>query len=163
MAALATEFNSIGVETPPAWGGPRGPGNEDPGDYRQRLIPYEDVYFFRKKVDNSRLVRQPDPQARKKCWKTIGVSSLGALVLMGLLLPSMLGMVAGYQVHALQQKRAELLNQRVALELDEARLLSPDRLAEAAIRMQFVDPAPGQVQFVNPKPDGSLALNVQPK
>jgi hypothetical protein len=163
MAALASEFNLTDAGMPPMWGGAGEPGNEGAEDYRQRLIPYEDVYFFSKKVDNSRLVRQPDPHARKKCWKVIGASSLGALVLMALLLPSMLGMIAGYQIHALQQKRAELLDQRVALELDEARLLSPERLAAAATRMQFVDPAPGQIQFVNPKPDGSLALNVQPK
>jgi hypothetical protein len=163
MAALATEFNALDAEMPPAWGGPRGAGNEDTGDYRQRLIPYEDVYFFSKRIDNSRLVRQADPHARKKCWKAIGVSSLGTLVLMALLLPGMLGMIAGYQIHVLEQQRDRLVNQRVGLELDETRLMSPQRLDELARMMQFVDPAPSQVQFVNPTADGSLALNVRPK
>jgi hypothetical protein len=163
MAALATEFSPTDVEMPPAWGGPRGSGKEHTEDYRQRLIPYEDVYFFSKRIDNSRLVRQADPHARKKCWKAIRVSSLGALVVMALLLPSMLGMIAGFQIHALEQERGRMVNERVALELDETRLLSPQRLEEVARTMQLVDPAPSQVQFVNPKADGSLALNVPPK
>jgi hypothetical protein len=82
---------------------------------------------------------------------------------MALLLPSMLGVIAGYQIHVLEQQRDRLVNQRVALELDETRLMSPKRLEELARTMQLVDPAPGQVQFVNPTADGSLALNVQPK
>ena len=39
-----------------------------------RALPQEDVFFFCKKIDNSRLVREPDPKARGTCWNAIGAA-----------------------------------------------------------------------------------------
>lgn len=140
---------------------PQGLWDGEVDEFRLRPLPYEDVFWFAKRVDNSRLVRQADPQARRKCWSAIWVSSMAAAALVILLLPNVLGTAAGYQIHALEQERARLVNERAALEVEEARLLSPQRLEELARMLQFVDPAPGQVTFLNPKTDGSLAaLNV---
>jgi hypothetical protein len=144
-------------------GRPREIWNQEIDIYSLRPLPNEDVYFFAKRVDNSRLVRQADPRAGRKCWNAIGISSLAALVLLTLLLPNVLGMIAGYQIHSLEQQRAQLINQKSALELEEAGLLSPQRLEELARTLKFGDPAPGQVLFLNPAADGSLALNVRSK
>ncbi|MCL5744208.1 MAG: hypothetical protein M1541_09835 [Acidobacteria bacterium] len=163
MATLAAFFRRMDADVVPAQDTPQRSWVEAADQYRLRPIPNEDVYFFCKKIDNSRLVRQADPRARRKCWSTIAASSLGVLALMALLLPDALGMIAGYQVHALEQQHAKLLNEKAALELQEARLLSPQRLQELAHSLQFVDPSPGQVLFLNPKADGALALNVQGK
>jgi hypothetical protein len=46
------------------------------------------------------------------------------------------------------------------LELDEARLLSPERLQQLAGQLQLVDPDPTRVVYLNPPTDGSLALNM---
>ena len=36
--------------------------------YVLRSLPYEDVFFFSKKIDNSRVVKEADPRARGACW-----------------------------------------------------------------------------------------------
>ncbi len=71
--------------------------------------------------------------------------------------------LAGYRIESLKQERQKLANDSTALDLDVAKLLSPARLEELARTQQFVDPAPGQVVYLNPKPDGALALNVPAK
>ena len=53
-----------------------------------RAFANEDIYFFVKRIDNSRLVRQTDPQAGGVCWKMIGSVGAAALLLIGVLLPS---------------------------------------------------------------------------
>jgi hypothetical protein len=35
---------------------------------RVRAFANEDIYFFVKRIDNSRVVRQADPMARGICW-----------------------------------------------------------------------------------------------
>ena len=35
--------------------------------YQLRALPQEDVFFFCKKIDNSRLIREPDPKAPTAC------------------------------------------------------------------------------------------------
>jgi hypothetical protein len=47
--------------------------------------------------------------------------------------------------------------------VDEARMASPERLQQLAPGLEFSDPSPGQVVFLNPRPDGSLALNNKSK
>jgi hypothetical protein len=69
-------------------------------------------------------------------------------------------MLAGYQVEDLKLQQQRLLNERSALEAEQARLLSPERLQELARIQEFIDPAPEQVVYLNPSADGSLALNV---
>ena len=44
--------------------------------------------------------------------------------------------------------------------LEEARLLSPDRLEQLARELQLVNPDPKRVLTLNPKADSALALNV---
>src|ERR1700732_1392940 len=60
-----------------------------------RAFANEDIYFFVKRIDNSRVVRQTDPQAGGVCWKMIGSVGAAALLLIGVLLPSAYGLLAG--------------------------------------------------------------------
>ena len=48
-----------------------------------RTFPGEDIYFFTKRIDNSRVVRQADPKAGGVCWKMIGSVGVAALLLIG--------------------------------------------------------------------------------
>jgi hypothetical protein len=128
--------------------------------YRLRALPNEDVYFFSKSIDNSRLLKQKDPRAAKECWSTIGVFAVLAVLLAGALAPSVGGTFAGYQLQALKQERQRLIDERSSLEVEEAVLLSPERLEKLARAQKLLEPAPGQVVHLDPHADGSLALNL---
>ncbi len=42
--------------------------------FELRALPNDDVYFYCKRIDNSRLVRQADPAAKGQCWSAIGAT-----------------------------------------------------------------------------------------
>ena len=132
----------------------------EPDPYRLRSFPNEDVFFYLKRVDNSRLVREADPIARKACWSTLGVATVVVVLLSAFLAPSVAAIRAGYKLEELKAEQQQLIAERRTLELAEAELRSPARLAELAAGRQMVAPAPGQVVRLDTRPDGSLALNV---
>jgi hypothetical protein len=120
-------------------------------------FPNEDVYLFVKRIDNSQVLRESDPAARRVCWRLIGSSFAIAVVVIGLLLPTLYGLIAGYRMEALRQERQRLELDRASLELAEAKLLSPARLEELAKMQQFVDPAPQKVVYLDNKSEQKLA------
>jgi hypothetical protein len=124
-----------------------------------RALPNEDIYFFVKRIDNSRLVREADPRARGECWSAIAAACVLAVVLISMLAPGVAGIIAGYQVQALKQEEQRLVSERRGLEVEEARLLSPQRLEKLARDQKLVNPVPGQVVHLNPKGEGSVAAN----
>src|SRR5215470_18127209 len=65
---------------------------------RLRPFPNEDIHFFVKQINNSRVIRQADPQAPKACWSMIGGASASAVLLIGMLLPAGYRLMAGYQI-----------------------------------------------------------------
>jgi hypothetical protein len=135
--------------------------NVDP--CRLRPVPNEDIYLYRKVIDNSGVVCQADPRVRARCWRMIATTTAGTLVLIAVLWPNVYGMLTGYQIETLKGQQQRLLAERSALDLEEARLLDPARLEEMAQSQQFVDPAPGQIEYLPPQADGSLASNVPSK
>jgi hypothetical protein len=129
----------------------------DPG-LRVPAFANEDVYFFVKRIDNSRVVRESDPKARGACWKLIGTVGLAVVLLILVLLPSAYGLLAGYQIQSLRQDAQHLATEQASLELQEARLLSPARMEELARIQQFIDPPSAKVIYLDSK-TGSLAMN----
>lgn len=125
------------------------------------LRPYanEDVYFYVKRIDNRRLVRQADPQARRVCWKMIGSVGVAAGLIIGVLLPGAYSLMAGYRLQALQQESSRLATERAALELREVQLVSPARMEELARQQQFIDPEPEKVVYLDSKDGPSMAMN----
>jgi hypothetical protein len=160
MATLATFFRRFEAREAPQ-SRTRQAVRVEPDPYRLRTLPNEDVYFYSKNIDNSRLVREADPRAKKECWSTIGAACAIAALLTGVLAPAVAGTMAGYRIQELRAEERRLIDERRVLELEEARLLSPARLQELAERRRFVSPAPGQVTHLSPQGDGSLALNVK--
>src|SRR6476620_2950663 len=79
-----------------------------------RVFPNEDIYFFAKRIDNSRLVRQADPRARGDCWKMIGSAGVAAMLLIGVLLPSAYGLLAGYQIQSLKEEGKRLATEQAS-------------------------------------------------
>src|SRR6202166_746336 len=76
-----------------------------------RAFANEDIYFFVKRIDNSRVVRQTDPQAGGVCWKMIGSVGAAALLLIGVLLPSAYGLLAAYQIQSLRGEAQRLASE----------------------------------------------------
>ncbi len=52
-----------------------------------------------------------------------------------------------------------IIFQQASLELQEAKLVSPERMAELARVQQFIDPEPQKVVYLDSKDGSSLALN----
>jgi hypothetical protein len=147
MATLATILDRF--TTPHDSRGAR-PGilaNEDP--FEVPAFPNEDVYFYVKHIDNSRILREADPAARQICWRLIGSSFAFAVIVIALLLPSLNRLMAGYKMEALRQERQRLELDRASLELAETKLLSPARLERLARMQRFVDPAPEAVVYLD--------------
>ena len=160
MATLATILRKFDTAGAP----PRRVEAARLNPYLLRPLPNEDIYFYTKRVDNSRLVREPDPKAKTECWSTIGAVSAVAVVLITSLAPSVAGITAGYQIQALKQERQRLLDERRTLEVDEAKLLGPERLEQLAKAQQMVSPKPEQVVSLNFKAsEGTVAFNVTSK
>jgi ABC-type proline/glycine betaine transport system permease subunit len=126
--------------------------------YELRLFPMEDVFFYCKKIDNSRLVREADPKAHGACWSAIGAAAAIVALLTGALVPSVANTLAGYKLEALRAEERKLIDERRALDLEEARLLSPDRLEKLAQKHNLVTPANGQVYHLDGKSDGAVAM-----
>src|SRR5690348_6435873 len=82
-----------------------------------RPFANEDIYFYVKRIDNSRVVRAADPQARQDCWKLIGSVVAAAALLIFVLLPSAYSLVAGREIQSLRLEAVRLENERASLEL----------------------------------------------
>ena len=127
-----------------------------------RPFANEDIFFYVKRLDNSRVVRAADPEARQACWKMIGSVVAAAVLLIVVLLPGAYSLLAGYQVQTLRQEAQRLANETATLELQEAALLSPARMQELARMQQFVDPPPQKVVYLDGQSDAQVAQNAEP-
>jgi hypothetical protein len=124
-----------------------------------RPFANEDIFFRVKRIDNSRVVRAADPQARQDCWKMIGSMVVAAVLLIVVLLPGAYSLLAGFQIQALRQEAHRLVNEQASLELKEAELLSPARMQELARDQQFVDPPSQKVVYLDGQGDAQVAQN----
>src|SRR5947209_16686089 len=97
-----------------------------------RALPNDDILFYCKKIDNSRLVREADPQARGACWSAIAGASVLVALLTTAFFPTVATTLAGYKLEALRAEERRLLVEDRGLDLQEARLLSPARLDKLA-------------------------------
>lgn len=146
---MATMANTCG--TRPAARGDWEEKTDGSRKHRLRPIPNEDLYLFVKAIDNSRVVRQADPQARWSVVKFIGSSFGVALLLVVVMLPHAWGLMANYQIEALRQEQRRLVEDRDALEVEEASLTSTERLLEYARQRNFDLPAPQDEIYVESK------------
>lgn len=126
--------------------------------FQLRALPQEDVLFYCKRIDNSRLVREADPQARGACWSAIATACLLLAVLTSVLIPNVASTLAGYKLQALRVEERQLLDEKRTLELQEAELLSPQRLETLAQGQNLVTPFPGQVVRLNTNGDTAVAM-----
>ena len=149
MASLATFVNRfVGVRelaaAPPAvWAHTEAP--------RLRPIANEDVYLFVKRIDNSMVVRAVDPAARRARTRSVATGFIAAMLVIAGLVPAAYNTIAGFTLQSLSQEQEKLKQQEAQLDLEQAKLLSYDRLKELAQSLRMVDPAPQQVQYLEGK------------
>jgi hypothetical protein len=146
MATLATLYDLLaGRSAEQADAQARRMAEERTSGNRLRPFPNDDVHFFVKKIDNSRVIRAADPDEPKVCWKTIGGAGAVAVLVIGAILPTGYNLMAGYQLEKLKKEQAVLEARRAELQAEESRLLSASRLAQLARQRKFEVPAPRQV------------------
>jgi hypothetical protein len=155
MATLPKIFQNY--EAPGPAGRP-GPARVERDVCGLRALPQESVFFYCKKIDNSRLVREPDPKAHRDCWGAIRAACVGVVLLTAVLAPKVAVTMNGYKLEALREEERRLVDERRELDLQEARLLSPDRLERLAKGQNLVTPSSGQVVHLETKADGTVAM-----
>jgi hypothetical protein len=135
---------------------------EDP--FQLRALPNDGIYFYAKRVDNSRIVRQADPAARGECWSAMGAAAVLLALGASIITPHVGTVLAGYKLEALRQERQSLLNEKRELDVKEAGLLSPERLNGLARLRNLASPVNGQVIHLDtPNLDGNFARNQAPQ
>ncbi|HTT62901.1 MAG TPA: hypothetical protein VMG35_13700 [Bryobacteraceae bacterium] len=158
MATLAMFFRRP-VAAPAAQSGAAQSGSVPVDDrYVLRALPNEDIILYSKPIDNSRVVREPDPTARGE-WRMIGMACVLAILFMGLLTPRVANIFAGYKLESLKQEQQQLLDEQRDLDIVEARLSREENLEVLAKQRELGTPVPGQVVHLDPRSDSKLALN----
>ncbi len=149
MASLATFVNRfVGVrelaDAPPAvWTRTDSP--------RLRPIANEDVYFFVKKIDNSGVVRAIDPAARIARSRSMVTGFIAAMLVIAGLAPMAYNTMSGFTMQHLRQEQNQLREENAKLDLQEAKLLSLDRLQQLAKTLKMSEPQPTQVMTLESK------------
>ena len=118
---------------------------------RLRPIANEDVFLFVKRIDNSAVVRAIDPAARRARTQTVATGFIAAMLVIAGLVPTAYNTMAGFTVRSLKDEQHRLEQERAALNLDEAKLLNPARLAQLAKSLRMSEPVPQQIEYLDGK------------
>src|SRR5271157_4167970 len=101
--------------------------------------------YFRKTIDNSRLVKVEDPR-REREMKYFGLALCCLfLLVMGYALQHFRAIEYGYKIESLRSERDGLVEMSRALQLEEASLRDPERIDVMARKLGLQSPQPGQV------------------
>ncbi|MFQ5695361.1 MAG: hypothetical protein ACE5HB_05180 [Terriglobia bacterium] len=116
------------------------------------------TFYWRKRIDNSRLVRQCDPAYRRDCCALL----LGATVCLAAVLLTAWQhyefIRAGYGLEDARSRYAQVLEWNRTLRLENAALLDPVRIdALARNRLGFEAPASGRVVPLGNRPAPAAA------
>jgi hypothetical protein len=160
MATLAAIFDRFTLAREAAQAPAR--ARETADDFMVRPIANEHLICFVKKIDNSGIVREDDPRAGRACWKVIGTGVISTVALLFMMLPSVLGLLSGYQLQSLRDERQKLQTAISAAELTESRLLSPENLDKIAKARDYSAPAAGRMVYLDNRDGNRLARNGEP-
>lgn len=111
-----------------------------------RRSAHADQYYFPNIIDNSRLVKTPDPRERYEQKLLIFVFLLLGAALLAGAYQRFANVQAGYRLEALKAQREQLSESNRQLRLEEASLRDPERVDAIARRQLGMGiPIPGQV------------------
>jgi hypothetical protein len=118
-------------------------------------------FFFVKHLDNSRLVKTPDPvRTRHMRLFSAAVTVLFSLV-MFYGLQHFYAIEGGYRVELEKQALDQLREENRQLRLSEAQLTQPERIDLLARQLGLEEPQPGQVIHSSAGPDASAPAVAQ--
>jgi hypothetical protein len=86
------------------------------------------------------------------------VASVALVLLAGVLAPNIANRVDGYTLQSLRVEAQTLADERRTLELEQAQLLSPERLDRLAQGQNLVTPASGQIVDLQNKGESKVAM-----
>ena len=122
-------------------------------------LPNDDVYFWSKRIDNSRLVRQEDTQVKGE-WSAIAGAGVAALLVAGLMIaPGVSSVMDSYKIQDLKKEQAQLRNEQRKLEVQEELMINAALLDKMAPDHNLARPAADQVIRLQPKNNHSFAMN----
>jgi cell division protein FtsL len=114
--------------------------------------------YFRKTIDNSRLVKVEDPR-REREMKQFGLALCCLfLLVMGYAVQHFRAIEYGYKIEGLRSQREDLANMNRALRLEEASLRDPERIDVMARKLGLQSPQPGQVQRMDASSDAAAPV-----
>ncbi|HUB02640.1 MAG TPA: cell division protein FtsL [Terriglobales bacterium] len=114
--------------------------------------------YFRKRLDNSRLVKVEDPR-REREMRMFGIALCLLFVLvMGYAWQHFRAIEYGYRIESLRSQRDGLVGMNQALRLEEASLRDPERIDAMARRLGMQAPDPGQVLRMDDSTDLSAPV-----
>jgi cell division protein FtsL len=127
---------------------------------RRRGVRTPEFYFARH-IDNSRLVKAPDPvRVREMRLFCAAISVLFSLIMVyGL--QHFYAIEGGYRVEAEKLSVEQLREENRQLRLSEAQLTQPGRIDLMARQLGLAEPAPGQVIHPAAHPDAATPVLAQ--
>lgn len=122
-------------------------------------LPNDDVYFYSKRIDNSRLVRQADTQVKGE-WSAIAAAGAAALLIGGIMIaPGVAGIMDSYKIQELKHEQEALRIELRKVDVAEEKMLSAASLNAMASQHNLVRPGADQVIRLQPKNEHSFAMN----
>ena len=118
---------------------------------RARRGPTPEI-FFTKHIDNSRIVKEDDPERRKEMRSFTIVMGLLFVLVMTYVWQHFSSIEMGYSIESQKLQVEHLREENRQLHLTEAQLSDPDRIDRIAKKLGLDAPQPGQVV----RPDGSF-------
>jgi cell division protein FtsL len=118
-------------------------------------------FYFSKHIDNSRLVKAPDPVRAKQI--SVFTVAIGILFLLTMIygVQHVSAIKSGYSIEAQKQVREQLREENRQLRLSEAQLTDPSRIDRMAREMGLAEPQPGQMIHSDAAPDTSAPALAQ--
>jgi cell division protein FtsL len=110
--------------------------------------------YFRKTIDNSRLVKVEDPRRAREMKQFAFALCCLFLLVMGYALQHFRAIEYGYKIETLRSQRDGLTEMNRALRLEEASLRDPERIDVMARKLGMQSPQPGQVVRMDADVDG---------
>ncbi len=114
--------------------------------------------YFRKTIDNSRLVKVEDPRREREMKQFGAALCLLFVLVMGYGLQHFRAIEYGYKIETLRSQREDLTNMNRALRLEEASLRDPERIDLTARKLGLQPPQPGQVIRMDSANDGAMPV-----
>jgi cell division protein FtsL len=120
-------------------------------------------FYFHKTIDNSRVVKVSDPQRRREIRMFSASVAALFLMLMFYTWQHFRAIEYSYRIEAQKSERDRLVELNRTLELEEASLRDPGRIAPLARQMGLEAPEPGQVVLLETdESSGRVIAQVSP-